>query len=137
MEDTHDYLVAWRMYDDVELMSESFFSLVEAEAYRRMMINKKGKPPEQVRVLAFPSSPSTEKNLMTLHRRLHSALDVEDYAEIDEHWDGWKLLSEWSRNIASDVKNSTGKTVGELLNECGYDESTTPMGLRYFRSRAT
>ena len=122
MEDIHNYLVAWRMYDEVELMSDSFFTLVEAEAYRRMMINKKGRHPEQVRVLAFPSSTPTEKNLTTLHRRLHSALDVHDFSEIDEHWDGFKLLSEWSSSIASDVKNSTGKTVGEHLNECEYDE---------------
>ncbi|HCN70531.1 MAG TPA: hypothetical protein DIS96_01975 [Pusillimonas sp.] len=121
MEDIHNYLVAWRMYDDVELMSESFFSLVEAEAYRRMMINK-GRHPEQVRVLAFPSSSPTEKKLMQLHERLHSALDVEDFSEIDEHWDGWKLLSEWSSSIASEVKDSTGKTVGEHLNDFGYDE---------------
>jgi hypothetical protein len=127
MEDIHNYLVAWRMYDEVELMSDSFFTLVEAEAYRRMMINKKGRQPEQVRVLAFPSSPpsdrptDTEKNLMQ-HRRLHRALDVHDFSEIDEHWDGFKLLSEWSSSIASDVKNSTGKTVGEHLNECEYDE---------------
>ena len=112
MEDMHTYLVAWVMFDDVELMSESFFTRAEAEAYRRMLINKKGKQADQVRILVFFES--QVKGLLELYKRLHRALDVED-SKVDTDWDGWNLLSDSIGRVAREVLDATGKPVGEHL----------------------
>ena len=117
---SHKFVVSCTMYLEADLLSKSFFTRPEAEAHRNWLIEEKDKHPDDVVVLSFRPSlshcayPESVGDLLALYERLHAALDVEDASKINENWDGWKLLSDWSGHVAREVKFCTGRTVGEL-----------------------
>jgi len=116
-EHRHKFVVSYAMYEEAELLSKSFFTRPEAEAHRNWLIEEKDKHPDEVTVFSFQPScsyPASVGDLLALYERLHVALDVEDASKINEDWDGWKLLSDWSGHVAREVKSHTGKPVGDL-----------------------
>jgi hypothetical protein len=109
-EHSHKFVVSYRMYQEAELLSKSFFTRPEAEAHRNWLIEEKDKHPDDVAVFSFqPSCSYPTADLLALHERLHRALDVEDISKIDEDWDGWKLLSDWSGHVFREVASRTGR----------------------------
>ena len=119
---SHKFVVSCTMYLEADLLSKSFFTRPEAEAYRNWLIEEKDKHPNDVVVLSFRPScsyPASVGDLLALYERLHASLDVEDTSKINENWDGWKLLSDWSGHVAREVTSRTGRTVGDLSQSTG------------------